>query len=88
MSLPLFCLIIRCYEAMIFTMDKKWGRMEDRKGGQRKEVAGIGGVGKNLREGKSRHQTSDKVAVVPNSHSPSTQKHSIFSAKTCCMLPP
>ena len=24
---------------MVFTMEKKWGRMEDRKGGQRKEVA-------------------------------------------------
>jgi len=73
---------------MIFTMDKKWGRMEDRKGGQRKEVAGIGGGGQKSQGRKIQTSASDKVAVVPNSHSPSTQKHSIFSAKTCCMLPP
>jgi len=42
MFLPLICLIIRCYEAMVFTMEKKWGRMKDWKGGQRKEVAGMG----------------------------------------------
>ena len=28
---------------MVFTMEKKWGRREDRKGGLRKEVAGMGG---------------------------------------------
>jgi len=72
---------------MVFTMEKKWGRMENRKGGQRKEVAGMGGGQKS--QGRQ-IQTSNirQTAVVPSSHPPSTQRHSIFSAKPCSMLPP